>query len=239
MRFPDFIQLVSAALRRQTTLDQYIPGQARIALSFIEKNYTFKYMEKFRLLQLAIGDRVIYLPPGESIKAMKFFRLAKQDGSYIYLKKVEPEDLTQVIATFNPIIGGTVPATNSADFLTPTGYFQVGLSQLIINTVTTIAFNAEVMYYGYSDTAGWVTGNDPAHPILDVAPDLLINQTLLNMAVNIMKDLRMVPAYKELRDEAINSLTRAEDETKYGGEDFAMAYDPEYDLRLANWQPNR
>jgi len=239
MNFSDFVQMVSAGLRRGNTLDQYIPGQARLAMTWMETNYNFKYMEQLRLLQLAIGDRVIKLPDNENIKAMKFFRIVNTDGTYLYLRKVKAEDLTTVISTVNTVIGGTVPATVGTPNIVPTAYFQVSTDRLVINAITTVVFNCEVSYLGYSDTSGWKIGQTFNHPILTIAPHALVAQTLVNMAINIMKDMRMVQGYEKQRDEAVNTLTRAEDETNYGGEDTAMAYDPQYDLKLANQQPNR
>lgn len=240
MQFTDATQLISAGLRRGTTLDEFIPGQMRLSMSWIETNYSFKYMERFRLLQMAAGDRIVALPDQENIKAMRFFRMINADGTFLYLKKVEPEDLILTRSASNTIIGQTVPANQPTPaYIVPTAYFQVGVNRLIINAITTQPFNYEVMYMSYSDTGGWLTGENPSHPILDVAPHLLIAQTLVNMSVNIMKDLRVLPAYEKQRDEAVNTLTRAEDETKYGGESITMVYDPAYDFRLANFQPGR
>jgi hypothetical protein len=44
----------------------------------------------------------------------------------------------------------------------------------------------------------------------------------------------MGAAYKELRDEAVNTLTRAEDETKFAGENIRMLYKPAYDDEQIN-----
>jgi hypothetical protein len=106
---------------------------------------------------------------------------------------------------------------------TPHNYYIVGLKQLVLDSVPQTDFDGEAILYEYSS---WPTEPSATHPMLDVASDLLLAQTQMFMAINIMKDLRMVPAYKEIRDEAVNTLTRAEDETKYGGETSVMAYTP-------------
>jgi hypothetical protein len=217
MNLGDFYALVSTTLRRGTTLDSFIPGQVQLAAQWMERNYSMKYMENFRLLQIQQNQRTIKMPPGVNIKAAKFVRLINVDvdqgiqGLYNYLNKVEPEDLQ------------TLVSTNSTTDPVPRSYFIVGLNTLVLDTIPAIGYNGEAMFYEYTD---WPVELTSQHPLLNIASDMMLAQTQLLMCVNILKDMRMIPAYKEARDEAVNTMTRAEDENKYGGESISMAFVP-------------
>jgi hypothetical protein len=211
MELSAFHAMVSSSLRRGTTLDVYIPQQTVLAAQWLERNYSMKYMETFRMLQIEQGERVIQMPANVLVKAAKFIRLVNTDGTYNYLNKIEPEDLQ------------SIRSITSVSDPTPHNYYIVGLKQLVLDSIPQVDASGEGILYEYSS---WPSEPTATHPMLDVAADLLLAQVQMFMAVNIMKDLRMVPAYKELRDEAVNTLTRAEDETKYGGEAAVMAYTP-------------
>ena len=212
MDLGDFHTMVSNALRRGTTLDQYIPQQVVLAVQWMERNYTFKYMENFRMLEVVQNQRTIQMPPNVLVKAAKFIRLYTTDGNFQYLNKVEPEDLVGIVSNQTT----TDP--------TPKSYYIVGLSKIVLDTVPAADWVGEGILFEYSD---WPTELTATHPLLDIAADMLLAQTQLLMSINIMKDLRLVGAYKEARDEAVNTMTRAEDETKYGGESISMVFNPE------------
>lgn len=238
MNLDQFNSMVSASLRRGTTLDSAIPQQTALAVQWLERNFTFKYMECFRLVTIVQNQRVIQMPKG-LIKSWIFFRIINSDGSYSYLNKVEGKDLTLVNSTANTLIPNTIPSPSGTTVITPGNFFQVGLSNIVLDAVPSQNFNAESMFYNYSS---WPTdtstipggGSQFTHPIIDVAADLLLAQTQMLMSANITKDLRMMAAYKEMRDEAVNTLTRADDETKYGGESMKMLYNPGFDEKQIN-----
>ena len=211
MDLSTFHAMVSTALRRGTTLDIYIPQQTSLAAQWLERNYTMKYMETFRIIQILANERTISMPANVLVKAAKFIRLVNDDGTYNYLNKIEPEDMQ------------SIRSKQSVSDPTPRNYYIVGLSKLVLDSIPQTDMDGEGILYEYSS---WPTEPTATHPLMDVAADMLLAQTQMFMAVNIMKDLRMIPAYKELRDEAVNTLTRAEDETKYGGEASIMAYTP-------------
>jgi hypothetical protein len=217
MNLGDFYSLVSTTLRRGTTLDTFIPGQVVLAAQWMERNYSMKYMENFRLLQVLPSQRTIKMPLGVKVKSAKFVRLLNPhvdqgvQGLYIYLNKVEPEDLQ------------TVVSTKTTTDPTPKSYYIVGLNTLVLDTIPAVGYDGEAIFYEYTD---WPSEPTSHHPLLEIASDMMLAQVQLLMAINILKDMRMIPAYKEARDEAVNTMTRAEDETKYGGESISMAFVP-------------
>lgn len=209
MTLSEFHQLVADSLRRGTTLTTQIVGQTKLACQWMERNYTFKYMETFRLFQAVEGSRTLDLPTNCTIKAHKFIRLIGVDGLYTPLKKVEPEDLPGLRTSANSS-GNTVPAN----------YWVIGNNTIVFDSVLTANLNGEAMFYQYSD---WPVDGAETHPLLGFASDVLLEQVLFFMAA-FLKDAEMAQARKLLRDEAVNTLVRAEDENKYGGESLAMVY---------------
>jgi hypothetical protein len=216
MNLGTFHALVSTSLKRGTTLDPLIPAKVSLAVQWLERNYTFKYMERFRLLQIVANQRAIPLPPNVILKSVKFLRIINSDGTLTYLNKIEPEDMVGIPSQNNSLFGSSEPVK-------PIGYYIVGINTLVLNVVPGADFTAEGITHEYTD---WPTDLDSGHPILDLASDLLLAQTLIYMAVFDLKDPRMFAEYKTTRDEAVNTLTRAEDETRFGGESVSMAFSP-------------
>lgn len=204
MNLADFHSLVRLSLKRGTTLDAVIPSYTKMAAAWLERNYTFKYMEVFRLLQLIAGDRTIEVPSNKLIKDFDFIRVINETGEYSRLAKIDPKELART------------------ETGTPTAFFVVGRGTIVFDNTPDANFSGEALFHEYSD---WPTADNAEHPLFDMAPDVLLHQTLLFMAA-YLRDAEMAAAYKVLRDEAVNTLTRAEDETKYGGETLSMAYIP-------------
>lgn len=219
MNLGDFQSLVSTSLNRGTTLDARIPLRIAMAAQWLERNYSFKYMEAFRILQVMQGDRVVSFPTNTVIKAMKFVRLIRDDGSYMYLNKVEPEDL---LGVGTPSPGAVFQAGVEQPRLS--SYWVVGTRELILNVKPLTDWVGEAMWYEYTN---WPTDVASQHPLIAMASDVLLAETLLLMAAFDLRDQRMVAGWKEIRDEGVNTLTRAEDESKFGGETLTMAFSPE------------
>lgn len=210
MNLGEFHILVKNTANRGSTLDSKIPVQTKLAVQWIERNYTFKYMEKFRLLQMVPPDRTILLETS-LIKAHRFIRFIGTDGQFSYVRKIKPEDVTQL---------PTIDATSGL----PAGYWTVANKLLVFSATPTAQLNGEAMWYEYTD---WPVKDESTHTLLDIAADLLLCQTLLHLAAFVMRDMRMATIWKELRTEAVNTLTRAEDELEHSGESVSMAYGPQ------------
>jgi hypothetical protein len=206
MTLSEFHDLVSTSLRRGTSLDGVIPSYSKLAATWMERNYDFKYMEVFRLLQLVSGDRTVNLPSNRIIKGIDFIRLVNPDEEcgYVYLKKGNPKDFK-----------GTRTEA-------PSGYWVSGINTIVFNNTPDEDLSGEAIFLEYTD---WPTAPTGRHPLIDIGTDVMLYQTLIHMAA-YLRDADMVGAYKGLRDESLNTLLRAEDETRLKGETLAMAYQP-------------
>lgn len=198
----EFHQLVSDSLRRGTAQDAYIPGQVKLAAKWLERNYTMRYMERFRLLQVAPNDRTIQFPDNIVVKAVKFIRLIGEDGRYRELRQVDPRDL------------------RSTGIGYPEAFWKVGDNVLVLNATSDVALAGEGVLFEYTD---WPTADDSTHPLINLAADVLLQQSLLFLAA-FLRDPDIGAVYKVLRDEALDTLTRAEDEGVHGGASYSMAF---------------
>ena len=204
MLLADFYATVSDSLKRGTTLDGMIPRYSRMACAWMERNYSFRYMEQYRVLQITAGDRTISLHSNQQIKRIEMIRLIQLDGSYTQLKRFSPRDFTAV---------ETGPSQ---------GFWVAGNHTLVLENIPGEALVGEALFECYSD---WPTASGETHPLLLQASDVMLYQVLMMMSPH-MRDGRVFEAYKLMRDEALNTLTRAEDEFAHGGVDSSMAYIP-------------
>jgi hypothetical protein len=204
MKLSDFNSLVSTYLKRGTSLDAIIPKASPMALSFLERNYTFKYMEVFKTVQLVQGNRTIVLPTNMVTKSIAMMRFIDSAGGYQEVNRVMPRDLK---------------GTGSGK---PQGYWLSGTNVIVFDMTPTENINGEAILNVFTT---WPVGPNESHPLLIMAPDVMIYQTLINMAA-YMRDSELVGAYKLMRDEGLNTLTRSDDELRYDSEYSAMAYEP-------------
>lgn len=214
MNLGEFHSHVETTLNRGTTLTSRIPGRVKQAVVWLERNYTFNHMERFRLLQIVAQNRTIDFPSNEVIKGFKFCRLINADGTYRYLNKVSPRDMLGVV---------TKDSSVASTDITPSAFWTVANKLMVFNAVPSINLVGEAVWWSYTD---WPTTADAQHPLIVIASDVLLAQTLLFMAAFDLRDMRMLAGWKEIRDEGVNTLTRAEDEAEYSGQSISMAYVP-------------
>lgn len=204
MQLQEFYSLVSTAMKRGTELDAVIPLFAPLACNWLERNYTMKYMESVRLIQVDPGDRTIELQSNQQIKEIVFIRMIGATGDYKYLNRKSPKEFTSVLS-------------GPSDF-----YWVAGTSVIVLENVPDSKESGEALFNCYS---AWPKEPEETHPLLKIAPDVMMYQTLLMLAAHA-RDVRIAEAYIGLRNEGLNTLTRAEDEFRYGSVDQSMAYVP-------------
>jgi hypothetical protein len=94
---------------------------------------------------------------------------------------------------------------------------------MVFNAVPSANMTGEAMWWSYTD---WPTDVSSEHVLLSIGSDVLLAQTLMFLAAFDLRDMRMMAAWKEVRDEGVNTLTRAEDEAQYSGQSISMVYVP-------------
>lgn len=199
MKLGEFHELISKSLKRGTTLDDLIPTKVAQAALWLERNYNFTYMEKFKLFEIANGDRFVEFPNAR-IKGVLWIRLLYEDGSILRLLYKDPKSVSNLLQG------------------EPASFYRVGVTGLVVLPVPGQDFAGEAMFIEYTD---WPRALDSEHPLLTLANDVLQAQTLMLFAPQL-RDPRMFAMYKEVRDEGVRTLIVAEEEMKYGGADFAM-----------------
>jgi hypothetical protein len=204
MNLEDFHKLVSFELKRGASLDSWIPLYVKQAVNFLERNAPLKYMEEWVTLKMEPNDQIVDFI--WAFRNWKFLRYA-QDTEWFYLQKRDPrEELTPAGPT------------------TPTKYSQIGVRYLRLNAPWRGPGNLllEGIVYKFSD---WQTTRpDFRHFLLEQASDLLLFQTMMRIGAGI-RDNRLDPLYRPLRDEALKTFMGMDTDAEYDGStDDTMVY---------------
>ena len=204
MRLEDFHNMVSFELKRGSSLDSQIPMYVKQAVNFLERNAPLKYMEEWVTLKLEPNDQVVDFV--WSFRSWKFLRY-EQDTEWFYLQKRDPrEEITPSGPT------------------TPTKYSQIGVRYLRMNAPWRGPGDLVLEGIVYKFTDWQTTQPDFRHFLLEQASDLLMFQTMLRIGASI-RDGRLDPAYRPLRDEALKTFMSMDSDAEYeGSDDDTMVY---------------
>ncbi|PYS90910.1 MAG: hypothetical protein DMF62_03660 [Acidobacteria bacterium] len=210
MTVAEFYDDLRTVIARGTAVDTSIPIWSRSALRFLEREITFDYMKvSFFLLQ----------EPGS-----KFFDFGAEDPP-IPLKRIEALGYFGQDGGMIPLSRINVNSIGRNISVIPNGYRQAG---------TRIFFEGAVSPPGITETTTayplmlhtslfteWPTVGSQTHPILDIADDLIKHQVLLQSVTSVRKQEEMA-GWKLLRDEAIGSVRRLQDENELEGSQAAQ-----------------
>lgn len=204
MTLGEFKSMIRGVMKRGTALDGLLQSHIQMAVTKIERNYDYTYMEKARLLEVAVDQRIVDFPPGVLVKSISMLRWIRDDGLYVNLRKVDPKQL-------NAIAEGM-----------PYRYYVAGNRQIIFDSVPDEQLIGEAILMEYSQIP-----NDDNYecPLLNVAPDMVMLETTRLFAVTT-RDPRFLELQQVLIDEARNTMSRAEDEGKFANADLGMVYNP-------------
>lgn len=195
---------VRDALGRGTSQDALIPAKVRQAARWLERNYSFKYMEKFALLTIdseADYPRVVAFPTS-LVKTIDMVRISSEGADYSYLIQVDPKDMVRV---------GTGK---------PEGYWLDGVDSLVLNANPGENYTMEVLYNQYSD---WPTDLN-AEPWLVVnAEDALVAKAMTYFAPQL-RDSDMKTRWDGTLKEALDTLLKADEELRQSNRSERLGY---------------
>ncbi len=205
----DFHSTVSAEVKRGNSLDSIIPGRVKLAVQFLERNYTAQYMKTFLEVTLnpeAGEPRVVALP--SEIKSVRWLKIAESE-IYYDLKSITPQDMR-----LRPTAG------------MPEKFWKSGTSRLILDRVPDKAYVLEGELMLFTD---WPTDTNATHYLLNRASDLLLAQTMIHLG-NYLRDDQIIKQYRGARDESLRTYITSEVEGEFDGMDAQMAYSPHYGI---------
>lgn len=195
---------ISRAIARGTAYDGRIPAYARMAARYIERNYTFQYMNilaTFEIDKDAVEPRLITLPT--RMKKDTLVRLVLDDGSYQNLQKIDPQQ-QHLLETVDP----------------PTGYFLSGDDRIWLAQIPQEDYDAEIFYTRYTT---WPTALDGTNWLLTNAEDVLIAQSMVFLAP-LLRDPDALGLWKGMLDMAMKSLLDADLELEFSNKPAVMQY---------------
>lgn len=195
-----FKQNIRDEANKGKTLDNIIPAKIRQAAFFFEANYDLPYMRRY--VEFVVSERSFQQP--ERIKKIEFLRQVRADGFFDYIPHIEPQD------------------ASSRDEGPPEGFWLDANEYVWFDNKPKEELTFELYYLRYTD---WPTEDSASHWLLDFAEQAMVGQTML-LLLPYMREQNLGQSYKLMRDEALNVMTRAQDEFDYSGMDTRMRYVP-------------
>lgn len=203
MDLQTFHSEVSRAIARGTAYDGRIPAYARMAARYIERNYTFQYMNVLATFEIdadASEPRLITLP--EKMKKDTLVRLVLEDGCYQNLQKIDPHQQHELLTEV------------------PTGYFLSGDDRIWLAQVPEEDYDAEIFYTRFTT---WPTAVDATNWLLTNAEDVLLAQTMIYMAP-LLRDPDAMKLWGEMLQMSMKSLLDSDFELEFTGKQSVMQY---------------
>ena len=232
MTLAEFEAYVKAVVNVGDTADPFIPAAVRQAVMWIERNYSYLYMEATNLGgdRLEAGDvsypLVLFAdiaPPGfaHRVKSIVSVRLDLPEvgAEFWYPEQANKLNFESPTPDGNPT---HFYFGNQSFGLQTTGTVNTLLSfQLVFNKAPTEDLTVFVTYVQYTD---WdYVEDDGEHWLMEYAEDLLLAQTLMQLAVPL-KDPDLYAPNKVFRDEALRTSISADLELRQSAESPEMLF---------------
>lgn len=183
--------------------DATIRTRIQMALNNIERSHDWFYMRNFDEVTLdpnATNPRRIDQPA--RLRAVHFIRIARNDGTYKSLNEVDPKDIT----------------ANETDI--PNGYWHAGSQYWWLDNNPDQAYTLE---YGVEQFTEW-SNDDTFEPwIFTNASDLIFHQTLILLGT-YLREPEILQSHRMLRDEALETLKRVDQEMKFSNQSMRMGF---------------
>ncbi len=177
-----------------------------MAARWLERNYSFKFMDRLCLTTLIKEDSEVSYNADELVKSISFFKiaLANDDGDFRYLKKGDPHDFNLPDATGSP----------------KWYWLEEGTGRIIVDPTPDKDYEATLMLRVFTD---WPTDLTKENFWLTHADDVLLARTLEQLGP-IVRSALLIQTYKPLREEGIRTLLLTDEENKLGDSSHAMKF---------------
>lgn len=215
MNLGDIHDLVRKALARGTSEDSAIPSRVEMAVRWLERNSTFKWMERFTTLETkpdAAQPRAISMP-NRLVKSIRFLRRVDPDGAYYRYDQMDPATMSGLT---------TEPGAANPDSIGG-GFWLDGLSYLYLSHPVTAVYSFEFAWISYSD---WNKSDENLqNPVIDRAADFLVAQAMIYFTADKVDSERQA-IWRAIRDEALVGLHGADQELVESERESVMRYRP-------------
>ncbi len=203
MILSDLHSRISRAIGRGSAYDTEIPAYVKEAALYIERNYTFQYMNRYSTFNLdadAAQPRLITLPT--RIKRDNVIRIVGTDGEYGYLTKVDPYQQKSLVTE------------------QPSGYYLDGDTRIWLAQIPAEDYPCEIFWTAFTT---WPTDYSNEPWLAANASDVLMAQTMVDMAPHL-KDPDLITMWEGKLRMHMKSLLDADLELQEGNKSAAMNY---------------
>ena len=223
MSLADFYSRVSAEINRGAAYDGDIPYYCRLAVRWIERNWSFTYMERFVRFSLkadATYPRSFSIPPG--LKDIRFVRLfpatldtngdldisQTETGTAIPLYQVEPGEIKTIRTGV------------------PEAFWRDGYEYFWLDKVPAEDYIGQMTYYRYTE---WPEDTSETPLLLEHGEDLLLARTIIQMAPRLRNPV-LRDMYMPIFAEGLRTMIQADEELAQSNrrDYIQMDLDPPY-----------
>lgn len=188
-RFHDLV----VEIVRDESLAPLVPLFTEQAAMWLERNYTFAYMERVEPLVLLKGENRITLPSG--LKRLDFVRRKLSDGTLVFLRQVDPQDVT---------LFETAP---------PRYFWRSGVAEIQLAETADADYALDLGGAFYSV---WPSDQEATHWLLDYGSDALLARTII-FAASRNRDAELAQYWQGQLADALRTLVAADQEFRHGG----------------------
>lgn len=200
--------LISETLNRGSRYDAYIPSRVRQAALWLERNYSFKYMERYvSFTATATGAEPRILPMPSAVKKIDFIRFGPYDNDWHYLTLVDPRDVID-----------TEPDENGR----PSGYWLDGMDHIWMDAAPEEDMVGEMSYVQYTT---WPTDYTQTNWLVTYGEDVLLARAMVHLAPVVRMSPLLVQEYNALLTDGLRTLVGADEEMRQANRDERMQYE--------------
>lgn len=202
MTLAAFKAIVADEIGLGNSIESAIDIRIRQAIRWLERNEKLRYMHRWVTFTIdASAETPRLITPPSRIRSLDFFRLvldenASGNSDFAYLRKVPPMDVENI------------PAER------PTVFWFDGVDHMVLNSTPQENYTAEIGYWQYTNLAALT--DDDEHWLFENAEDVLLQQTLIQLANYMKEDDSYFGKLRALRSEGLQTLIKAEDDFNEG-----------------------
>lgn len=201
-----FHSQISSIINEGTSADAFIPTAVRQAAMFFERNYSFKYMERFVTFTIdssATNPRYLDFPLRfKSFGDEGFFRILLEDGAYGYLDQISAKQM------------------DSLEEGRPDGFWFDGNQYLVLNKTPTEDYDCEMLYVQFSD---WPTDYSQTPWLLEFGEEALLARSM-KMLQPYVNSPKLNIDYKEIEEQGLRTMLIADEEWRRSNRSEQMQY---------------
>jgi hypothetical protein len=217
-----FQDMVRSEIKRGSTVDAEIRRAARQAVLWLERNNSFKYMERYDTYTLLANTASINMSPGGGVLAATE-RLRKplfiRHVSSAVLNSLSAEE-SSLLRQVDPLDFGQIDTASR-----PKNFYISGRHTFkLVEYSTTESYDLEIGSVVYTDWSS-VTPDTFAPDVFELYEDVVLAQTMVMLAPTVRMDERQLTRWIGIRDQALHTALAEDEDLRQSMRSEIMSYE--------------